>query len=464
MIAIEHICCNADLCRLNCVAASHPGAFAVLDLPASHYYRQLHFAHPDARFILTVMDAEAWYQRMHKHVTTAATAMHGLPVLMRHMYRVVFGTSNVNKKARWVEAYNQHNANVVTSIPASQLLVVDVESRDAWNQICRFLSITHASCTGDRSGLAMPDDGLDARATALIGPNLHKWLPLRFESHSKFAYVSLIVDPGKDATQRGYFKSFLIAAETIRRTNTALDIVAIVYGELLTPEQEILKREGIKYALVDSIGEALPSNPEPYSDQMAAMMRAKLAMLRLVDYDMILYFDADVMFNKNCDHLFEQYAGNASVALVARWRPTAPIGAGFMLVRPSWQAYLDIDAIASTRMFDRASGWLKFGPIPNWRAKSRDVRTSWSFYASSTDQGLLHYYYHCFPLVPHTGVMLDQFTWDDLFSHFAGPRNKPFGALQSAKVGDVRSELRDGLARWRGLAQEIDERTAKYVQ
>ena len=51
-----------------------------------------------------------------------------------------------------------------------------------------------------------------------------------------------------------------------------------------------------------------------------------------MQYDMVMFFDADVIFTQNCDDLF-----NTPLDFVGRAGRSSPFNAGVFLIRPSWQ-------------------------------------------------------------------------------------------------------------------------------
>ena len=127
---------------------------------------------------------------------------------------------------------------------------------------------------------------------------------------------------------------------------------------------------------------------------------------------MVLFFDADVIFHANCDHLFE-----TSDSFVFKGDPDSPFNAGLFLIRPSWQALIDINDVALTLSFDLEKGWMEHGPIPDWR--STGEITDWSFYGASVEQGLIYYYYICRKESANSRRMA-QSAWNDRTTHFAG--------------------------------------------
>ncbi|HTQ13809.1 MAG TPA: sulfotransferase [Rhizomicrobium sp.] len=116
---------------------------AGVDWPIGSFWRSLAGAFPDAKFILTERDPEAWYKSMSQTILAAMNRPGEPPDEVRRrqvrmgrkLMEMVFagdaGKDNV------IAVYKRHNADVKAGLPASRLLVTD--SPDGWGPICRFL-------------------------------------------------------------------------------------------------------------------------------------------------------------------------------------------------------------------------------------------------------------------------------------------------------------------------------------
>ena len=339
---------------------------------------------------------------------------------MQRLFTAVFGSANVDDKDLWISSYERHNKRVKDTIPARQLLVLDthLEKDTAWAKLCAFLTPSGWTC-----------DNLPAAFPADLNENkLHKdvslyssnhWTPIHFTPHTDFAYASLLVDPsGKH--RREHFRSFLVAVETLRQSGTVMDVVALVYGTIEDNEAKILASENIKVASVDTVGQPLEHRFEPYGIEVENEVRAKISVLRLVDYKMVLFFDIDTMFNEDADSLMINH--ELSHDIVAHHRTATPLGAGFMLIRPSMQAYIDIDDIASTGTFSPQMGWLQYGWIQDWIPGSEMNNKDWHFSDASTDEGLLYYYYYC--LNTGRGFFAPADQWEAIYVRLTGPSRR----------------------------------------
>ena len=74
-----------------------------------------------------------------KHCTTTNTFCRaGMDVSPNRV--LDFGT-NCPSAAQSVKRYVQHNLDVIRSVPARQLLVLDITAGDGWPQLCAFLGV-----------------------------------------------------------------------------------------------------------------------------------------------------------------------------------------------------------------------------------------------------------------------------------------------------------------------------------
>ena len=432
---------------------------AVEDLPTAAYYKEMLEAYPTAKFVLTVRDTESWYQSYSSHHADTLALYGGvLPYRLRLLTEHVYGTADDNKEV-WIQHYNAHNKRVRETIPKHQLLELDVSNGDGWAQLCPYLGMTHGPCA-DPSQPFPRENTKESREAGLLARSLRhgiQWTPETQSEHSKYAYVSLLAYPSS-SEHRDYFVSFLVAADSIRQSGSKQDIVALIYGALSSEEESILQSESIKYIRVGPVGATLPNNPEAFDAQAAAIYRAKLRALQLVDYEMVVFFDSDVIFHHNCDDLFEQYKSHQFVGRIGQ---NSPFNAGLFFVRPSWQAFIDMNDIAMTLSFSQEKGWLEFGLIPDWRDNRQGEMTDWSFYGASVEQGLMYYYYFC-QQTSVTGLLLASSEWEDLATHFTG-FNKPFINMNKP-MSEIPSRFRRASKQWHDVRRALDKRvTAKLT-
>ena len=114
---------------------------AAQDMPWPIFFRELDAAYPGSKFILTVRDAESWFQSIEKHFGDRADEMQAF----------IYGrnaAAPTGNKARYIEIRAAHEkaARAYFVDRPGDLLIMDLEKGDGWDTLCGFL------------GLAAPDE------------------------------------------------------------------------------------------------------------------------------------------------------------------------------------------------------------------------------------------------------------------------------------------------------------------
>lgn len=132
------------------------GYQATQDWPASHFWRQLADAYPDAKVVLTVRDPRRWYASFRSLMSHApaitedqvsgaarqmAVAMQRLRPMLDRIGRVTLGPDwrDGLDEDEAVAAFERHAAAVRDGLPPERLLVFDV--REGWQPLCNFLGV-----------------------------------------------------------------------------------------------------------------------------------------------------------------------------------------------------------------------------------------------------------------------------------------------------------------------------------
>jgi len=116
---------------------------ATVDFPACIYYRELLAEFPDAKVVLNLREPDRWFESFLtlQQTTDSFRIFRFMPGARRFLDFVdlllpkVFGSSR--DRQRCIEVFNQHNAQVQSTVPADRLLVFRVQ--DGWEPLCRFL-------------------------------------------------------------------------------------------------------------------------------------------------------------------------------------------------------------------------------------------------------------------------------------------------------------------------------------
>lgn len=130
-----------------------------VDFPSYRYYEQLLQYYPDAKVILTVRDAYAWYDSVLKtiyQVTEPSSGQKFLKTLElldssrkqdldriwsfveKELWQLDFQGKFAEKQYA-IQVFHQHIEEVKQNVPLNQLLVYQVT--EGWESLCRFLNV-----------------------------------------------------------------------------------------------------------------------------------------------------------------------------------------------------------------------------------------------------------------------------------------------------------------------------------
>lgn len=132
---------------------------AVIDLPSAYFYRELLDAYPASKAILTIRDVDAWWKSIAVHFNVIAPiaederllhrigAKLGLrrpqaefDAFRRRLRNYVYG-SPLASEFLYKKKFQQHNEQVIASVPPERLLIMDISAGDAWDKLCPFLGV-----------------------------------------------------------------------------------------------------------------------------------------------------------------------------------------------------------------------------------------------------------------------------------------------------------------------------------
>jgi hypothetical protein len=124
---------------------NYAGYSAAVDWPTAAFWRELHAAYPDAKFLLTVRNRESWYksfsETIYPLVETAKDAEPEMRPFIAMVDAVVrkTGFRIPSTREEILAAFDRHVEAVKTTIPKDQLLVFDV--REGWGPLCAYLGV-----------------------------------------------------------------------------------------------------------------------------------------------------------------------------------------------------------------------------------------------------------------------------------------------------------------------------------
>lgn len=117
------------------------GYAAAVDWPAASFWPEISAAFPDTVVLLSVRDADAWWQSASETIFPASLSIDpGSPwrAMMDEIYATRF-TSALDDRDACVAAYEAHNARVRRAVPPERL--VEWTPSDGWGPLCRALGV-----------------------------------------------------------------------------------------------------------------------------------------------------------------------------------------------------------------------------------------------------------------------------------------------------------------------------------
>lgn len=122
------------------------GYRAAVDWPACSFYRDYLSLYPDARVILTVRDADRWYESVSRTIYQVRRTLPRWLPRMRRFLRMVdrliwdgFFQGRFEDKDYAIAAFQRHNEEVRRVVPPERLLVFEV--KEGWGPLCEFLGV-----------------------------------------------------------------------------------------------------------------------------------------------------------------------------------------------------------------------------------------------------------------------------------------------------------------------------------
>jgi hypothetical protein len=118
------------------------GYQASVDHPGCAFYRELAAAYPTAKVVLTVRDANDWFESTQATVfSPTMRARVADPLFKEFLTRTVWGLFGeaIDDRDRMVAEFERHTAEVKSAIAARRLLVFEVSQ--GWQPLCDFLGV-----------------------------------------------------------------------------------------------------------------------------------------------------------------------------------------------------------------------------------------------------------------------------------------------------------------------------------
>ena len=118
------------------------GYHSTTDYPGCSYWRELAAYYPQAKVILTVRDADSWFDSVSETIFSEAMqgSLAGSP-LQAIMNGVIFNAfdGKVKDRAFMTDWFKRRNQQVIDALPPERLLVYS--PKEGWEPLCKFLGV-----------------------------------------------------------------------------------------------------------------------------------------------------------------------------------------------------------------------------------------------------------------------------------------------------------------------------------
>lgn len=118
------------------------GYRATVDWPAASFWRELSEAFPRALVLLSVRDAEAWWNSAHATILSAENQRRTRHSGWKDMWNDIMATrftTRLDDREACIDAYNRHNQEVRQRVAPQRLL--EWRPGDGWEPLCRALDV-----------------------------------------------------------------------------------------------------------------------------------------------------------------------------------------------------------------------------------------------------------------------------------------------------------------------------------
>ena len=296
------------------------------------------------------------------------------PIRIRLMHEMVYGVPEPDHDI-WIAHYNAHIASVKSTIPASQLLILDVKSPTAMLEIADFLDEPHEACESAVMPKRNERQGHDENAE----DRLAYYAAIEETPHRhQYAYVTVL----PEVVSQSVLDALVESITSLKQTQPDADIVVLVYDHIESEAAEAALHS-LEITVIESKLYVSPPNyfPRPPTDPD---LRRRVWAWSLVRYKRVIFFDpATVRFQSNCDALFQTDRDFVGF----KGTDSAPLTGDFFIATPSYQALADL-----TDFYEIFALW--FQKYKRWLyGQWTPADFSWSFPRAGSDQGLYYFYF-----------------------------------------------------------------------
>ncbi|MXO51218.1 hypothetical protein GRI42_07860 [Erythrobacter gaetbuli] len=119
------------------------GFQSTVDYPSASYWRELADHYPDTKVILTVRDADSWFESVSETIFSDEMQAHlvGTPTgdMMKGTIFDHFHGGDIRDRAFMTKWFEDRNEHINASLPPDRLLVF--HPKEGWEPLCRFLDV-----------------------------------------------------------------------------------------------------------------------------------------------------------------------------------------------------------------------------------------------------------------------------------------------------------------------------------
>ena len=160
--------------------------------------------------------------------------------------------------------------------------------------------------------------------------------------NKKYAYVSLL-------TNDNYTYGIVLLKESMKKVNTKYPLHVLVTNNVSTASLELLTQIGVTYEVVDTI--AISEDIYKYNFNINKKLTVtwkncwtKFKIFDLIQFDKIVFLDADIMVLKNLDHLFAKKHMTAALdgEYFNIWPNRPHFNSGCMVIEPNHELFNNI--------------------------------------------------------------------------------------------------------------------------
>ena len=145
--------------------ATFAGYNASVDWPGAHFWKEIAAHNPDAKLILTIRDAEQWYESIAATILPLLRSSSENPdSLANRMFISGCFEGNIDDRSHVIDVFNRHNAAVRAAFGPDRLLVYDLGS--GWEPLCAHLGLDVPDVPYPHGNSADEFDGNITRVTA----------------------------------------------------------------------------------------------------------------------------------------------------------------------------------------------------------------------------------------------------------------------------------------------------------